>query len=40
MIDKQELHKIFSEMRKGNSSQFEILYKNITNWFIKLHFLY
>ena len=38
MIDKQELHKIFSEMRKGNNSQFEILYKNYNQLVYKIAF--
>lgn len=38
MIDKQELHKIFSEMRKGNNSQFEILYKNFNQLVYKIAF--
>lgn len=38
MIDKQELHKIFSEMRKGNNSQFEILYKNYNKLVYKIAF--
>ena len=38
MIDKQELHKIFSEMRKGNSSQFEILYKKYNQLVYKIAF--
>ena len=38
MIDKQELHKIFSEMRKGNNSQFEIIYKNYNKLVYKIAF--
>lgn len=38
MIDKQELHKIFSEMQKGNNSQFEILYKNYNQLIYKIAF--
>lgn len=38
MIDKQELHKIFSEMRKGNNSQFEIIYKNYNQLVYKIAF--
>ena len=38
MIDKQELHKIFSEMRKGNNSQLEILYKNYNQLVYKIAF--
>lgn len=38
MIDKQELHKIFLEMREGNNSQFEILYKNYNQLVYKIAF--
>lgn len=38
MIDKKELHKIFSEMRKVNNSQFEILYKNYNQLVYKIAF--
>lgn len=38
MMDKQELHKIFSEMRKGNNSQLEILYKNYNQLVYKIAF--
>ena len=32
MIDKQELHKIFSEMRKGNNSQFACFSASFINF--------
>ena len=30
MINKQELHDIFLKLRAGDTSQFELLYKNYT----------
>ena len=34
MINKIELHNIFSKLREGDNSQFELLYKNYNYLFL------
>mgnify|MGYP001016059339 CR=1 FL=1 len=38
MINKIELHNIFSKLREGDNSQFELLYKNYNQLVYKISF--